>query len=232
MNKSIKAVIFDFDNTIVHMPTEIKLFHQTQGNYVGLSTAEFAKHKHLIGKDGFLKNCSFDATSFEEFCSHKGKSFLIDDLVEILRSSEPSWQAYYFNYFLEMLSTEDGSHNVYILSARAHSPEEFLSGLKILQGYLEGKHGIKIFLPQKEHLHFVGDKKHIALAKASVIESIVMKESSENTTEIEFADDDHDNVEKAQSLLEEIKYRFSHITFTVSHVLENTVKKVLIGRKK
>lgn len=222
--KEIKAVIFDFDDTIVKMPTQIKLYHETKGDYVGLSTAAFAKHKHLIGKTGFLKHCRFDAKSFEEFCTHEKKSYFTEDVVEILRRPDDNWKALYFEHFLEMLSTEEDAQNVYIVSARAHYPAEFLTGMRILQTYLEKNHNHKIFLPRKEHLHFVGKFPNIALAKASVIESIVLKESGENTTKIEFADDDHDNIQKAKELLEALQESFGHISFVLSHVQEDKVE--------
>lgn len=223
--KEIKAVIFDFDDTIAKMPTKIKLFHEENRDYVGLSTSGFAKHKGSIGKTGLLKHCRFDSKTFEEFCTHEDKSYFIEDVVEILRRPDYQWQALYFEYFMEMLSTEEDSQNVYILSARGHDPSEFLKGLRILQTYFEKNHGLKIFLPRKEHLHFVGKQPNIPLAKASVIESIVLKEAGENTTRIEFADDDEDNIEKARHLLEALQENFGHISFVLSHVLEDRVHK-------
>ena len=224
------AVIFDFDNTVIHMPTKIKLVHGETKEYLHLSTAEFAHKKEFIGKPGILEKYSFDERSFEEFRSHKGKSFLINDLLGLLHQDKDHWKAYYFNYFLEMLSTPEDSENVYILSARDHEVEEFYSALDLLRLHLKTKHGICIYLPKKEHLFFVGGMKNIALAKSSVIESIIRKESIENTEEIEFADDDLDNVKKAHSLFEDLKGGFSHLTFTLSHVLESSVKKIFIKK--
>lgn len=227
----IKAVIFDFDNTIVHMPTQIRLFHKVKGDYIGLSTASFARHKNLIGKTGFLRNCNFDSRSFEEFRTQRDKSYFTEQIVEVLRSETTQWKAMYFDYFLEMLSKEEDAENVYILSARGHEPEEFLKGLRVLQSYLDNVHGKKIHLPRKEHLHFVGNMPNIAEAKAQVIESIIKKESGENTTVIEFADDDEENIHKAQGLIEGLKDNFAHISFEISHVLETSVKKLLIKGK-
>lgn len=224
MREEIKAVIFDFDDTIVKMPTKIKLFHDVKKDYVSLSTSAYAKVKGSIGKEGFLKHCRFDLKSFEEFSSHEGRSYFVDDIVKILRRSDKDWKAQYFEYFLEMLSTEEDSQNVYILSARAHNPVEFLRGLRILQGYFEKYHNLKLFLPRVEHLHFVGKEPNISIAKASVIESIVRKESGEETTHIEFADDDEDNIEKARELLLSLKDTFKDIQFMISHVQEDRVK--------
>ena len=223
MKKEIKAVIFDFDDTLVKMPTKIKLFHEGKKDYIGLTTSSYARLKGNIGKEGLLKHCRFDLKSFEEFSTHEDRSYFVDDLVKILRQGNTDWQAQYFEYFLEMLATEEDSQNVYILSARAHDPEEFIRGMRILQTYFEKNHDLKLFLPRVEHLHFVGKNANIALAKASVIETIVRKESGENTTHIEFADDDEDNLEKAKELLQSLRESFGHIEFMVSHVMEDRV---------
>lgn len=227
--KRIKAVIYDFDNTIIHMPTKIKIFNNSKGDYLSLSTEKFAKYKHLIGKDGIFKDCHFDSKSFEEFSSHQGvNSFLIKDIVKTLNSGSSEWRAFYFNNFIKMLQTRNDAQNVYILSARSHSSDEFLDGLRILKKFLNKKYNIDIFLPLKEHLFFVGNNPNIAEAKSEIIERIIMKESKEKTTDIEFADDDQDNIEKAKKLLMRIKNDFSSISFTVSHVLTNSVKKIKI----
>ena len=232
MNTEVRAIIFDFDNTIVNMPTKILLFHQGNKSYLELTTDAFAKYKSFVGKEGIFKHCSFDHNSFKEFRTHDDSSFFIDDIVELIRSGNPSkWQAFYYEKFLEMLSTEEDAQNVYILSARGHKVEEFLDGLRILQSFLEKKHSLKIHLPRKEHIFFVGDNPNIADAKADVIKEIIKKESLENTTHIEFADDDHDNIKKAQEMLQGFIKPFAKMSFFVSHVMEKAVNTIKINHK-
>lgn len=230
--KEVRALIFDFDNTIIHMPTKILLFHQGNKSYLELSTDSFAKYKGMIGKEGVLKHCSFDHNSFREFKTNEDSSYFIDDIVELLKTGVPhKWQALYYDRFLEMLSNEDDAQNVYILSARAHKVDEFLDGLRILQSFLEKKENRKIFLPRKEHIFFVGDQPNIAEAKALVIQEIIKKEAKENTTHIEFADDDHDNIHKAKEMLQGFIKPFSKISFFVSHVMEKAVSTIKVNHK-
>ncbi len=206
MKKVIKAVIFDWDNTVIHMPTQIKVRHKLNNNYIGLSTESFAKFKKFIGKEGVLKHYEIDHFSFSEFSSHQDKSYLVKDFVNLINSTKKDeYRAYYFDKFIDMLKNSEDADNVYILTARSHDVDEFFKGLRILQDYLFKNEGIKIHLPKKSHCFFVGKQPNVSLAKSEVIKSILIKESGEGTHILEFADDDHDNVEKAKESLSSLE---------------------------
>ena len=48
----MKYYAFDWDDNIVHMPTKI-IVKTDVGNEVGMSTDDFAEHRHQIGKKPF-----------------------------------------------------------------------------------------------------------------------------------------------------------------------------------
>lgn len=227
---SARAVIFDFDNTIMNMDTKIYLKHNKKDKLLSLTTKEYAKLKHTIGNSGPLLKYSLYNSSFKEFESCGNKNYFLEGICNAINLPHKKWKAFYFEYFLEMLSSQKSAENVYILSARAHSKEDFISGARILKSYVKKKYGKKIHLPRRENLFFVGDKRKIALAKAAVIESIVRKEAYEGSIEIEFADDDFENIQEASTLLNSLKSSFSSVSFVLSHVLNKGVKKFDVSK--
>jgi len=77
----MKYYAFDWDDNIVHMPTEIVL-KDDQGEEVGMSTADFAEYRTKVGKGDFNYNghtiVGFAENPFRNFRTEGDKQFIID----------------------------------------------------------------------------------------------------------------------------------------------------------
>jgi len=110
----MKYYAFDWDDNIVHMPTKI-ILKDSDGDEVGMSTDDFAKYRHDIGKEDFDYNghtiVGFAENPFRNFGTLGDKDFLID----AMRAKEgPA-----FEDFKEALN--NGSI-FSIITARGHNP--------------------------------------------------------------------------------------------------------------
>jgi len=77
----LKYYAFDWDDNIVHMPTKIVLTDE-EGNEIGMSTDDFAEHRHHIGKKPFDYKgqtiVGFAENPFRNFRTEGDKDFLVD----------------------------------------------------------------------------------------------------------------------------------------------------------
>jgi hypothetical protein len=77
----LKYYAFDWDDNIVHMPTKI-IVKTDEGEEVGMSTDDFAEHRHQIGKKPFDYKgntiVNFAADPFRNFRTEGDKDFLVD----------------------------------------------------------------------------------------------------------------------------------------------------------
>ena len=110
----MKYYAFDWDDNIVHMPTKI-ILKDSNGDEVGMSTDDFAKYRHDIGKEDFDYNgqtiVGFAENPFRNFGTLGDKDFLID----AMRAKEgPA-----FEDFKEAIN--NGSI-FSIITARGHNP--------------------------------------------------------------------------------------------------------------
>lgn len=111
----MKYYAFDWDDNIVHMPTKIVL-KDSDGEEVGMSTEDFAEHRHHIGKKEFdykgHKIVGFAENPFRNFRTEGDKQFLID----VMKAKKgPA-----FDDFKEAIN--NGSI-FSIITARGHNPE-------------------------------------------------------------------------------------------------------------
>ena len=111
----LKYYAFDWDDNIVHMPTEI-LLKDDEGNEVGMSTDDFAKFRHKIGKEDFKyrghKIVGYSDDPFVNFTTKGDKQFLIDSMNAEVGPA--------FEDFKEAIN--NGSIFA-IITARGHNPE-------------------------------------------------------------------------------------------------------------
>lgn len=79
----MKYYAFDWDDNIVHMPTEI-ILKTEDGDEVGMSTADFAEYRGKIGKENFNYNgdviVGLADDPFRNFRTGGDKQFLIDSM--------------------------------------------------------------------------------------------------------------------------------------------------------
>ena len=110
----MKYYAFDWDDNIVHMPTKI-IVKTEDGDEVGMSTDDFAEHRHHLGKKPFEykgeKIVGFANDPFRNFRTEGDKDFLVDSM----RAKEgPA-----FDDFREAIN--NGSI-FSIITARGHNP--------------------------------------------------------------------------------------------------------------
>ena len=112
---NMKYYAFDWDDNIVHMPTEIILLSD-DGEEVGMSTKDFAEYRHEVGKNNFDYKgktiVGYGKEPFRNFRVEGDKQFLIDAM-----RAEPGPA---FDDFKE--SINNGSIFA-IITARGHKPE-------------------------------------------------------------------------------------------------------------
>jgi hypothetical protein len=111
----LKYYAFDWDDNIVHMPTKIILKNE-DGEDVGMSTADFAEYRHIIGKEPFNykgdKIVGFADAPLRNFKVFGDKDFLIDAM-----TAKPGPA---FDDFREAIN--NGSIFA-IITARGHNPD-------------------------------------------------------------------------------------------------------------
>jgi len=110
----MKYYAFDWDDNIVHMPTKIVL-KTKDGDEVGMSTDDFAKYRHDIGKKDIDYNgetiVGFAENPFRNFGTEGDKNFLVDSMRAKLGPA--------FKDFREAIN--NGSI-FSIITARGHNP--------------------------------------------------------------------------------------------------------------
>ena len=110
----MKYYAFDWDDNIVHMPTKI-IVKSDDGEEVGMSTDDFAEHRHELGKGPFEYKgktiVGYAENPFRNFRTEGDKDFLVD----AMRAKEgPA-----FDDFREAIN--NGSI-FSIITARGHNP--------------------------------------------------------------------------------------------------------------
>lgn len=146
----LKYYAFDWDDNIVHMPTKI-MVKDDEGNEVGMSTEDFAEHRHHIGKKDFDYNgqtiVGFSDDPFRYFRSEGDKDFLIDAMKA---ETGPA-----FNDFREAIN--NGSI-FSIITARGHNPNVIRE--TIYNYIVSGFNGIdkdQLIKNLKKYRSFVGE---------------------------------------------------------------------------
>jgi len=118
---------FDWDDNILHMPTEIFLLND-KGEEVGMSTQDFAKYRSLIGIEDFDYNqniiVGFANDSFRYFRDQLDPNIFVKDVQKAL---DNDMRAKSFNKFIKCLTT--GSLFA-IITARGHEPETMRRGIE------------------------------------------------------------------------------------------------------
>ncbi len=127
-----KYYAFDWDDNLMFMPTKIILVDEN-GEEVGISTEEFAKLRHIIGKEDFehegKKIVGYAENPFRFFKEEGNERFIIDSM---LAKTGPSWSD-----FVEAIN---GGSIFSIVTARGHHPNVLKDSVKNL--ILSNKNGI------------------------------------------------------------------------------------------
>ena len=128
----LKYYAFDWDDNIVHMPTKI-ILKDDEGNEVGMSTDDFAEHRHHIGKKPFDYKgqtiVGFAENPFRNFRTEGDKEFLVDAMRAKIGPA--------FDDFKEAIN--NGSI-FSIITARGHNPNTLKQG--VYNYIIDGFNGI------------------------------------------------------------------------------------------
>lgn len=133
---------FDFDDNIIFLTTSIIIFHKETGDELALSSAEWARVHHLIGKPGPYENYEtrFDdekTGSFRHFRDHNpeelmrlgfGRQLFVEDVAKALGLPDvqwkgPSWECFYHASF--------NQRPVSLITARGHDAETLKDGIRL-----------------------------------------------------------------------------------------------------
>lgn len=133
---------FDFDDNIVFLATTILVFHKESGHELPLSSADWARFHHTIGKMGgpFQDyEIRFDdrSGSFRHFRDHEEHELIrlgrksqlfVEDIGAVLGVPDlqwkgPSWECFYHATF--------NQRPVSLITARGHHPETLKAGVRV-----------------------------------------------------------------------------------------------------
>lgn len=111
----MKYYAFDWDDNIVHMPTEIVLMND-EGDEVGMSTEDFAEYRDKVGKGDFEYNgetiVGFAKNPFRNFRDEGDSKFIIDSLKADLGPA-----------FADFKEAINNGSIFSIITARGHNPK-------------------------------------------------------------------------------------------------------------
>jgi len=117
----MKYYAFDWDDNIVSMPTKI-ILKNSEGDEVGMSTTDFAEHRHDIGKKDF----NYDGDTIVGYAENPFRNFRVEGDKQFLIDAMRAEVGPAFDDFRE--SINNGSIFA-IITARGHNPETIKQGI-------------------------------------------------------------------------------------------------------
>lgn len=140
---------FDFDDNVIFLTTPIFVFHKETGEELALTTGEYARWSHAVGRAGPYRDFEvrFDdrTGSFRRFRDHDNEQLaklnlkqpFIEDLAQALGQPDfhwkgPSWHTFYHATF--------NARPLSVITARGHHPETIKQGISLManEGHLAG----------------------------------------------------------------------------------------------
>jgi hypothetical protein len=201
--------VYDWDETVMFMPNQVKLFKKGSNEFLVISPIDFAHYRTEIGTGiGPFANYEYrfniPGGSFDEFQLTGPDSLFKKTIEKAIKLPESEWQGPAFWNWVKDLLTPDGAKRVYTLSARAHLPNEWHDGFLVLQKFLLERHNIKIYLPPPEHSKGVGSSNKVAEDKAAWIKQLIENHADQLKGLIYF-EDDLTNTQRARRLFQELE---------------------------
>lgn len=146
-----KYYAFDWDDNVMNMPTKIMVV-DNQGNELGISTEDFAEHRHQLGKEPFVYDgktvVGYANNPFRFFRGEGEKQFLKDVMVA---SFGPSWDD-----FVECIN---GGSIFSIITARGHNPEVLKEAVyKLIKSDIGGIDQEKLVQSLKDYREISGEE--------------------------------------------------------------------------
>lgn len=147
----LKYYAFDWDDNIVHMPTEIILVDD-KGNEVGMSTEDFAKYRTDIGK----KEINYKGHKIKDFAENAFRNFRVEGDKKFIVDSMRGKLGPAFDDFREAIN--NGSI-FSIITARGHNPNTIKQSIYnyILTGF-GGINKDELLKNLRKYRSFVGEE--------------------------------------------------------------------------
>jgi hypothetical protein len=134
----IMAFVFDWDDNIFNMPTQIMIFHKTTGEQIGVSTAEYALVRESIGKPGTKyadyeqrKDPATGSLRYFGDSSENGTARFLKDIEAAM--TKPQWQGPVWKDFVSASSKTHTAKYTWLITARLHSATTIHGALNALK---------------------------------------------------------------------------------------------------
>ncbi len=154
--EQIVSLNFDWDDNVAFMPTELYLFDSYGRLVKTITTEEFALVREKVGKDAPWKEFQFNLDdqegSFRNFRDDPRHNHFKEDVMKLIGRPDNRWLGPSFSDFQLALKNPRTAKWLSIITARGHSPQAMIEGLKVLQ---ENQNLIKS-LPQPTRIFAVG----------------------------------------------------------------------------
>jgi hypothetical protein len=226
-----KFFLFDWDDNILNMPTQIILDKRIKNTWVktSLDSKQFRKIRKNIGKNYRIRK-----DSFKHF---KGKNDFQRDLIKSVNDKK------FGPVFKKFLFTLSNCQDFAIITARGHSPNIVKKGImyivknvmtpnqkkqlilnlknETLENYLSRQKYRTVSSPEfiKEFGLDIGSQspeEGKKLALTHYIENVVTKTKNSHKISVGFSDDDIGNINAIESIIKkELKKKFPKINFVI-----------------
>jgi hypothetical protein len=129
----VVAFVFDWDDNIFNMPTQIMLYDKVNESQVGISTAEYAVERQQIGKSGkyvgYKEKAPPETGSlrfFGDFSEDRDARFF-KDIEAAMKGT--TWKGPVWNDFIAATSRESTAKHTWLITARLHAAATIHSAL-------------------------------------------------------------------------------------------------------
>lgn len=226
-NKNRRARVYDWDDTIMYMPTKIILFRKGSNDSIQVTTQEYAEIREHIGQPGskyenyeIRKNeARPEFSSFQFFRSNSGVgvNYFYEDVKRALNSLNLNWMAPSFMDFIGDLADPIKSKDTYILTARGHSALEIQQALDLIAKYAKDRFGLNLYPIPIENIFAVGAAQDPSGKKSEILIKLAETYQKKGYAGLTFKDDDAGNVRKAQEAFKDKK--FPSFNVDIEHIL-------------
>ena len=200
-----KYFVYDHDDNLMRMQTKIKLFHRVTGEVVQVSTSEWAKIRHEVGKSGRYKDFVVQPDPLSGSFSDFNNEQIIEEVQEIIANHSPeSWQGWSFADFYK---SRAAGYGVFVLTARRPQVETAIAAYGILDRYVEQKTGVLVPPLLPSAFIGIGGASDPSMAKAlklaEILDTIQVEVgASGEQASLGFSDDDSNNARVAIEYLQ------------------------------
>ncbi len=238
---------FDFDDNVAYLTTPIVIFNKETGAEKTLSSGEWARYHHEIGKTGAFANYYVDYDdhkgSFRHFRDQKHtfidkvvrrKQTFLSDIEKALEQADYSWKAPSWNCFYHATFNKRPTS---VITARGHHKVTIKKGIDLLvkTGHLpHNPNYLSIYpvtnpdvraseLQDPELLHSVADLKRAAIRQS--VEKAIETYGYSPYHRFGMSDDDPKNVELITEEMKCLKRHYPEMAFYVIQTFEDSFVK-------